>query len=221
MLHCVESEEKFSVQFYILFFYVRKSSNLIIKVKKGFKKLCFDLDIDIQSSLSFTGTIFDGKRNICIDIHDDVHYFSHFELSHYLTLMNFRPSMLDNFALLSGQLNTLGKLLRNEKVPPLRNSILLPIALSGDRDPELEVKRFHLILMHRNAHNFNISCGAKFDRNRKFVNLSNSYLSLKEVHTVPTSSTCNGSNVLFTKLFCSVVDPCILSGFVNHNTITV
>lgn len=48
------------------------------------------------------------------------------------------PSMLDNFALLSGQLNTLGKLLRNEKVPPLRNSILLPIALSGDRDPELE-----------------------------------------------------------------------------------
>lgn len=183
--------------------------------------MCFDLDIDIQSSLSFTGTIFDGKRNICIDIHDDVHYFSHFELSHYLTLMNFRPSMLDNFALLSGQLNTLGKLLRNEKVPPLRNSILLPIALSGDRDPELEVKRFYLILMHGNAHNFNISCGAKFDRNRKFVNLSNSYISLKEVHTVPTSSTCNGSNVLFTKLFCSVVDPCILSGFVNYNTITV
>lgn len=59
--------------------------------------------------------------------------------------------MLDNFALLSGQLNTLGKLLRNEKVPPLRNSILLPIALSGDRDPELEVKRFHLILMHGKA----------------------------------------------------------------------
>ncbi|XP_056017981.1 mediator of RNA polymerase II transcription subunit 8-B-like [Ostrea edulis] len=48
------------------------------------------------------------------------------------------PTVLDNFALLSGQLNTLGKLLRNEKVPPLRNSILLPIALSGDRDPELE-----------------------------------------------------------------------------------
>ena len=47
--------------------------------------------------------------------------------------------MLDNFALLSGQLNTLGKLLRNDKVPPLRNSVLLPIALSGDRDPELEV----------------------------------------------------------------------------------
>lgn len=51
----------------------------------------------------------------------------------------FRPSLLDNFALLSGQLNTLGKLLRNDKVPPLRNSVLLPIALSGDRDPELEV----------------------------------------------------------------------------------
>lgn len=63
VLHCVESEEKFSVQFYILFFYLRKSSNLIIKGKMGFKKLCFDLGIDIQSSLFFTGTIFDGKKN--------------------------------------------------------------------------------------------------------------------------------------------------------------
>lgn len=87
--------------------------------------------------------------------------------------------MLDNFALLSGQLNTLGKLLRNEKVPPLRNSILLPIALSGDRDPELEVNHFCIILINWNAHNFNISCGAEFYRNLKLCNLSNRYLSLE------------------------------------------
>ncbi|XP_021344830.1 mediator of RNA polymerase II transcription subunit 8-B-like, partial [Mizuhopecten yessoensis] len=48
------------------------------------------------------------------------------------------PSVLDNFALLSGQLNSLGKLLKSEKVPILRNQILLPLALSPDRDQELE-----------------------------------------------------------------------------------
>ncbi|XP_060073506.1 mediator of RNA polymerase II transcription subunit 8-B-like [Ylistrum balloti] len=48
------------------------------------------------------------------------------------------PSVLDNFALLSGQLNSLGKLLKSEKVPVLRNQILLPLALSPERDQELE-----------------------------------------------------------------------------------
>ncbi|XP_069126649.1 mediator of RNA polymerase II transcription subunit 8-B-like isoform X2 [Argopecten irradians] len=48
------------------------------------------------------------------------------------------PSVLDNFALLSGQLNSLGKLLKSEKVPALRNQILLPLALSPERDQELE-----------------------------------------------------------------------------------
>ena len=47
--------------------------------------------------------------------------------------------MLDNFALLSGQLNSLGRVLKNEKVPALRNHLLLPLVLSPERDQELEV----------------------------------------------------------------------------------
>lgn len=143
----------------------------------GFKKLCFDFGIDIQLFLFFIGIIFDGKRNICIciGIYDDVYYFFYFELSYYFIFMNFRLLMLDNFVLLFGQLNILGKFFRNEKVLLLRNFILLLIVLSGDRDLELEVKRFYLILMFGNVYNFNIFCGVKFDRNRKFVNLFNSY----------------------------------------------
>lgn len=48
------------------------------------------------------------------------------------------PSALDNFALLSGQLNSLKQLLRTEKMPPLRNYVLFPILLSQDPDPHLE-----------------------------------------------------------------------------------
>lgn len=48
------------------------------------------------------------------------------------------PSVLDSFALLSGQLNSLGRVLKNEKVPALRNHLLLPLVLSPERDPELE-----------------------------------------------------------------------------------
>ncbi|KAM7288034.1 mediator of RNA polymerase II transcription subunit 8 [Ixodes scapularis] len=47
------------------------------------------------------------------------------------------PSVLDSFALLSGQLNTLLKVLRNDKTPPLRNRILLPLLLNPERDEEL------------------------------------------------------------------------------------
>lgn len=47
------------------------------------------------------------------------------------------PMVLDNFALLSGQVNTVLKILRNEKTPLLRNRILLPLLLSPDRDEEL------------------------------------------------------------------------------------
>ncbi|XP_042900046.1 mediator of RNA polymerase II transcription subunit 8 [Parasteatoda tepidariorum] len=47
------------------------------------------------------------------------------------------PMVLDNFALLSGQVNTVLKILRNEKTPLLRNRILLPLVLSPDRDEEL------------------------------------------------------------------------------------
>lgn len=47
------------------------------------------------------------------------------------------PSVLDNFALLSGQINTLLKVLRNDKTPPLRNRIVLPLFLNPERDEEL------------------------------------------------------------------------------------
>ena len=50
-----------------------------------------------------------------------------------------RPSMLDNYALLSGQLNSLKQLLRGDKMPALRNFVLFPILLSQDPDPHLEV----------------------------------------------------------------------------------
>lgn len=47
------------------------------------------------------------------------------------------PSVLNSFALLSGQLNTLMKVLRNDKTPPLRNRILLPLFLNPERDEDL------------------------------------------------------------------------------------
>ncbi|XP_013781668.1 mediator of RNA polymerase II transcription subunit 8-B-like [Limulus polyphemus] len=47
------------------------------------------------------------------------------------------PNVLDNFALLSGQVNTLMKILKNDKTPLLRNRVLLPLALSPERDEEL------------------------------------------------------------------------------------
>lgn len=47
------------------------------------------------------------------------------------------PSVLDNFALVSGQLNTINKLLRNEKTPSFRNQVIIPLLLSPDRDEDL------------------------------------------------------------------------------------
>ncbi|CAL1295557.1 unnamed protein product [Larinioides sclopetarius] len=49
------------------------------------------------------------------------------------------PHVLDNFALISGQVNTVLKILRNEKSPALRNRVLLPLLLNPDRDEELAV----------------------------------------------------------------------------------
>lgn len=48
------------------------------------------------------------------------------------------PQVLDNFALLSGQINTLGKLLKNDRMPVLRNLCILPQLVSQERDEELE-----------------------------------------------------------------------------------
>uniref|UniRef100_A0A8C5PY11 Mediator of RNA polymerase II transcription subunit 8 n=1 Tax=Leptobrachium leishanense TaxID=445787 RepID=A0A8C5PY11_9ANUR len=44
------------------------------------------------------------------------------------------PSVLDNFALISGQLNTLNKVLKNDKTPLLKNQVIIPLLLSPDRD---------------------------------------------------------------------------------------
>ncbi|XP_033636315.1 mediator of RNA polymerase II transcription subunit 8-like [Asterias rubens] len=48
------------------------------------------------------------------------------------------PSVLNSFALLSGQINTLNKVLKSDKTPALRNLVLLPLKLSQDKDEELE-----------------------------------------------------------------------------------
>ncbi|XP_043223122.1 mediator of RNA polymerase II transcription subunit 8-like isoform X2 [Amphibalanus amphitrite] len=47
------------------------------------------------------------------------------------------PSLLDSFALLSGQLNNLLRVLKNEKTPLLRNRVTLPLLLSPERDEQL------------------------------------------------------------------------------------
>uniref|UniRef100_A0A8D1TUG4 Mediator of RNA polymerase II transcription subunit 8 n=1 Tax=Sus scrofa TaxID=9823 RepID=A0A8D1TUG4_PIG len=49
------------------------------------------------------------------------------------------PSVLDSFALLSGQLNTLNKVLKHEKTPLFRNQVIIPLVLSPDRDEDLMV----------------------------------------------------------------------------------
>lgn len=63
----------------------------------------------------------------------------YFELSQMCPFLSYRPSVLDNFALLSGQLNTINKLLRNEKTPSFRNQVIIPLVLSPDRDEDLAV----------------------------------------------------------------------------------
>ncbi|CAB3380028.1 Hypothetical predicted protein [Cloeon dipterum] len=47
------------------------------------------------------------------------------------------PNFLDNFALISGQLTSLTKILSNEKAPALRNFTVLPLMLKPDLDENL------------------------------------------------------------------------------------
>lgn len=47
------------------------------------------------------------------------------------------PSLLDNFSLISSQVNTLSKILKSEKTTQLRNFVLLPLHLQPEPDPEL------------------------------------------------------------------------------------
>jgi len=65
-------------------------------------------------------------------------------VSMFCSLSFLRPSVLDSFALLSGQLNTLNKVLKHEKTPLLRNQVIIPLVLSPDRDEEIMVRNFLL-----------------------------------------------------------------------------
>lgn len=47
------------------------------------------------------------------------------------------PTFLDNFALISGQLTSLTKVLSHDKCPTLRNLTVLPLLLSPERDEQL------------------------------------------------------------------------------------
>uniref|UniRef100_A0A1Y1KP43 Mediator of RNA polymerase II transcription subunit 8 n=2 Tax=Photinus pyralis TaxID=7054 RepID=A0A1Y1KP43_PHOPY len=47
------------------------------------------------------------------------------------------PTFLDNYALLSGHLTSLSKLMNHDKCPPLRNLTVLPLMLSPERDEQL------------------------------------------------------------------------------------
>ena len=59
----------------------------------------------------------------------------------YNTVITFpcRPTVLDNFALISGQISTLNRYLKGDKTPTLRNYVLLPLVLAHEPDAELEV----------------------------------------------------------------------------------
>ena len=51
-------------------------------------------------------------------------------------LMNWQ-SFLDNFALISGQINNMMKVIKSDRTPAYRNRIVLPLLLSPDHDEEL------------------------------------------------------------------------------------
>lgn len=71
----------------------------------------------------------------CQDLKSSIAAFIYKLESEYETLH--WPSLLDNFALISGQLNNMMKVVRSEKTPIYRNRILLPLTLSPDRDEHL------------------------------------------------------------------------------------
>lgn len=57
-------------------------------------------------------------------------------------LLSLRPNVLDNFGLLSGQLNTINKMLKNEKTPSFRSQVIIPLVLSQKPDDDLTVSAF-------------------------------------------------------------------------------
>ncbi|XP_076242739.1 mediator complex subunit 8 [Calliopsis andreniformis] len=59
-----------------------------------------------------------------------------FKLEHEYETLNW-PNFLDNFALISGHLTSLSKILGPDKAPNLRNLTVLPLRLSPEKDEEL------------------------------------------------------------------------------------
>lgn len=59
-----------------------------------------------------------------------------FKLEHEYETLNW-PNFLDNFALISGHLTSLSKILSNDKAPNLRNLTVLPLLLSPEKDEDL------------------------------------------------------------------------------------
>ncbi|KAJ8679401.1 hypothetical protein QAD02_015188 [Eretmocerus hayati] len=59
-----------------------------------------------------------------------------FKVEHEYESLNW-PNFLDNFALISGHLTSLSKILSHDKAPNLRNLTVLPLHLSPEKDEEL------------------------------------------------------------------------------------
>ncbi|EFN62887.1 Mediator of RNA polymerase II transcription subunit 8 [Camponotus floridanus] len=59
-----------------------------------------------------------------------------FKIEHEYETLNW-PNFLDNFALISGHLTSLSKILAHDKAPNLRNLTVLPLRLSPEKDEEL------------------------------------------------------------------------------------
>ncbi|XP_028403882.1 mediator of RNA polymerase II transcription subunit 8-like [Dendronephthya gigantea] len=48
------------------------------------------------------------------------------------------PQVLDNFAVISGQVSTLFKVIKNDRIPVLRNLVLLPLLVQQEPDADLQ-----------------------------------------------------------------------------------
>uniref|UniRef100_A0A8C1ZMM0 Mediator of RNA polymerase II transcription subunit 8 n=1 Tax=Cyprinus carpio TaxID=7962 RepID=A0A8C1ZMM0_CYPCA len=74
------------------------------------------------------------------------------------------PSVLDNFALLSGQLNTINKVLKNEKTPSYRSQVIIPLLLSPDRDEELLVFFHNIAVFAKQIQTLNKLCSSLLEK---------------------------------------------------------
>ncbi len=57
----------------------------------------------------------------------------------FLFVSYLRPSVMDSFSSLSAQTSNLMKQLSGDRLPPLHTRVILPLMVSSDKDPELEV----------------------------------------------------------------------------------